>query len=75
LEGDLSWQPFVSHAFRFGFYVGEYGVEVDNSSLVFPIDSQGHQSQTTPIAVGANMNRINVLGSLYGRPSHITDWA
>ena len=74
LQGDLSWQPLASHALRFGFYVGEYGVEVDDSSLVFPVNSQGHQSQTTPITVGANMNRINILGGLYAEDTwHITN--
>jgi outer membrane receptor protein involved in Fe transport len=74
IQGALSWQPLVSHAVRFGFYFGEYGVEVDDRSLVFPVDSQGHQLQTTSIIVGANMNRINVLGGLYAEDTwHISD--
>ena len=73
-QGDLSYQPVASHALRIGFYIGEYGVEADDSSLVFPVDGQGHQLQTTPVTVGANMNRINVLGGVYAEDTwHITD--
>jgi outer membrane receptor protein involved in Fe transport len=74
LQGDLSWQPLLAHALRFGFYIGEYGVEVDDQSLVFPVNSQGQQLQTRPISVGANFNRINMLGGLYAEDTwHITD--
>jgi outer membrane receptor protein involved in Fe transport len=74
LQGNLSWQPLVSLALPFGFYVGEYAVEVDEGSLVFPVDSQGHQLQTTSIMVGTNMNRINALGGLDVEDTwHITD--
>ena len=74
LQGDMSYQPLASHALRFGFYFGENGVEVDDRSLVFPVNSQGHQLQTTPITTVANMNRINVLGGVYAEDTwHITD--
>ncbi|MBV8454659.1 MAG: TonB-dependent receptor [Deltaproteobacteria bacterium] len=74
LQGDLSYQPLESHALRFGFYMGEYGIEVDDSSLVFPVDAQGQQLQTTPISVGSNLNRIIFVGGVYAEDTwHITD--
>jgi outer membrane receptor protein involved in Fe transport len=75
VQGDLSYQPVVaSHSLRSGFYVGEYGVEIDDSSKVFPVDAQGHQLQTTPITVGSNLNRIVVVGGVYAEDTwHITN--
>ena len=72
-QGDVSYEPDASHALRAGFYIGEFGVEADDSSLVFPVDSSGHQLQNTPRTVGANMNRINILGGIYAQDTwHIT---
>jgi outer membrane receptor protein involved in Fe transport len=59
---------------RFGFYVGEYGVEADESSLVFPVNAQGQQLQNTPITVGSNLNKIIVVGGVYAEDTwNITD--
>jgi outer membrane receptor protein involved in Fe transport len=74
VQGDLSYQPIAAHALRFGFYAAENGVEVDDSSLVFPVDAQGQQTQKTPITVGSNLNRIVVVGGIYAEDTwHITD--
>jgi outer membrane receptor protein involved in Fe transport len=74
LQGDLAYQPLVSHSLRFGFYIGEYGVETDDSSLVFPVNAQGQQLQNTPISVGSNLNRIVVVGGVYAEDTwHIND--
>jgi Carboxypeptidase regulatory-like domain/TonB dependent receptor len=74
LQGDLSYQPLVAHALRFGFYAAEHGVEADDSSLVFPVDTQGQQLQKSPISVGSNLNRIVVLGGIYAENTwHISD--
>jgi hypothetical protein len=37
LQGDLTYRPGRSHTLRGGFYLGEYGVESDQTSQVFPI--------------------------------------
>lgn len=74
MQGDLSYQPVASHSLRSGFYVGEYGVEIDDSSMVFPVNAQGEQLQKTPITVGSNLNRIVVLGGVYAEDTwHLTD--
>jgi outer membrane receptor protein involved in Fe transport len=74
LQGDLSYQPLLSHSLRCGFYIGEYGVEADEQSLVFPVGAQGQQLQKTPITVGSNLNRIVVVGGVYAEDTwHITD--
>jgi outer membrane receptor protein involved in Fe transport len=73
-QGDLSYQPIASQSLRFGFYVGEYGVEADESSLVFPVNAQGRQLQNTPITVGSNLNKIIVVGGVYAEDTwNITD--
>jgi len=74
LQGDLSYQPIAAHALRFGFYTAENGVEVDDSSLVFPVDTQGQQLQKSPITVGSSLNRIVVVGGVYAEDTwHIND--
>jgi hypothetical protein len=73
-QGDLTYEPLQSHSLRFGFYIGEYGVEADDRSLVFPVGAQGQQLQKTPITVGSNLNRIVVVGGVYAEDTwHITD--
>ena len=37
LQGDLTYRLGASHTLRGGFYFGEYGVESDQTSQVFPI--------------------------------------
>ncbi len=61
--GDLTYRLGAQHALRGGFYFGEYGVESDQRSQVFPI-LMG-QPETTPISVSANMNRINLVYGVY----------
>jgi outer membrane receptor protein involved in Fe transport len=74
LQGDVSYQPFAAHSLRSGFYLGEYGVEIDDSSVVFPTDAQGHQLQNTPITAGSNLNRIVMVGGVYAEDTwHVTD--
>ncbi|MHB8382517.1 MAG: TonB-dependent receptor plug domain-containing protein, partial [Candidatus Binataceae bacterium] len=41
LQGDLSY-VLGAHTLGAGIYLGEYGVEADDNSLVFPVDSAGH---------------------------------
>jgi outer membrane receptor protein involved in Fe transport len=74
VQGDVSYQPVAAHSLRSGFYLGEYGVEIDESSMVFPTDAQGHQLQNTSITVGSNLNRIVMVGGVYAEDTwHVTD--
>ena len=63
LQGDLTYHLGSAHALRSGFYLGEYGVESDQASQVFPIVA-GHPT-TLPIAVTANLNKINLVYGVY----------
>jgi outer membrane receptor protein involved in Fe transport len=62
LQGDASYR-WNSHTFRTGFYFGEYAVEGDDSSLVFPttLGVPAH----TPVSVTADLNRINLVYGVY----------
>ncbi|MGH7778617.1 MAG: TonB-dependent receptor [Candidatus Binataceae bacterium] len=62
LQGDLTYRA-GTHTLRGGFYLGEYGVESDQSSQVFPI--VGGTPATAPISVTANSNKINLVYGIY----------
>ena len=47
LQGDVTYRLNSAHTFGAGFYFGEYGIEVDDHSLVFPVDGEGKQIHTT----------------------------
>lgn len=64
LEGDLT-DKLGRHTLGAGFYLGEYRVTADDSSLVFPVDASGAQSSTTPISVTANTAATNVVLGVY----------
>ena len=55
----------AQHTLGAGFYLGEYGVEADDNSLVFTADQAGNQTQTTPVRVINNANKINLLSGIY----------
>ena len=63
-EGDATKQ-IGNHTVGAGFYVGDYLVTVDDSSLVFPVDANGDQSSTTPIRVINNDRATNILAGVY----------
>ena len=65
IQGDVTYRPNNAHTFGAGFYFGEYGIEVDDHSLVFPVDKEGNQTQNAPISVGANLNKINLVYGVY----------
>ncbi|MGD0075579.1 MAG: TonB-dependent receptor [Candidatus Binataceae bacterium] len=65
LEGDFTYRLGGGHTLGAGFYLGEYGVEIDDHSLVFPVDANRAQKSTTPISVGANLNKINLVYGVY----------
>jgi len=53
------------HTLRGGFYFGEYGVEADNTSQVFPI--KGGTTLTIPISITSNLNKINLVYGVYAQ--------
>jgi hypothetical protein len=63
LEGDLTYH-LGDHTLRGGLYLGEYGVQSDQTSQVFPI-TMGVPA-TTPISLTANLNKVNLVYGLYG---------
>jgi outer membrane receptor protein involved in Fe transport len=63
VQGDLTWHPSSAHTLRGGFYLGEYGVESDQTSQVFPI-VMNHPA-TTPISLTTNLNKINLVYGVY----------
>jgi outer membrane receptor protein involved in Fe transport len=63
LQGQLTYKQSASHTFRGGFYLGEYGVESDQTSQVFPIVAG--TPAILPITVTANLNKINLVYGVY----------
>ncbi|HUN59611.1 MAG TPA: TonB-dependent receptor [Candidatus Binataceae bacterium] len=65
LQGDLTYQ--LGHqTLGAGFYLGEYGVEADDDSLVFKVDDvTGDQTSNVPVRVINNANKINLLSGIY----------
>ncbi len=64
LQADLTYQA-GDHTIGAGFYLGEYGVEADDSSLVFPVDANGNQISNVPVRVTANTNETNIVAGVY----------
>jgi len=66
LEGDVTYRR-GPHTIGAGFYLGEYGVESDDNSLVFNVNSSGGQEGPpfVPVRVINNSNRINLLSGIY----------
>jgi len=63
IQGDLTYR-IGNHSLRSGLYLGEYGVESDQSSFVFPIGSNGSPA-TIPALRVANLNEINLVYGIY----------
>jgi hypothetical protein len=62
LQGDLTYK-LGDHTLGAGGYLGEYGVESDDNSLVFTLPTgTGHLS---PVRVINNSNKINLLSGIY----------
>jgi TonB dependent receptor/Carboxypeptidase regulatory-like domain/TonB-dependent Receptor Plug Domain len=62
LQGDLTYK-LGDHTLGAGGYLGEYGVESDDNSLVFTLPTgTGHLS---PVGVINNSNKINLLSGIY----------
>jgi outer membrane receptor protein involved in Fe transport len=62
LQGDVTYK-LGEHTLGAGGYLGEYGVESDDNSLVFKVPTG--PSPLTPVRVINNSNRINLLSGIY----------
>ena len=61
-QGNLTYR-WNDHSFRGGFYFGEYGVEADNTSQVFPL--KGGAPLTVPISITTDLNKVNLVYGVY----------
>jgi len=64
LQADVDY-TIGQHTITTGVYLGEYHVVVDDHSLVFPADSDGNQTSSTPITVVNNARATNLLTGIY----------
>ena len=64
LEGDLSF-ALKSHMLGTGFYLGQYLVAANDSSLVFPADDAGNPLSDVPVTVVNNDHARNVVAGVY----------
>ncbi|MHB8383720.1 MAG: TonB-dependent receptor [Candidatus Binataceae bacterium] len=67
LQSDITYRFNKSHTFSGGFYVGEYGETLDDTSATFPADSAGKQTSDVPINITNNANGIAWLAGIYGQ--------
>jgi outer membrane receptor protein involved in Fe transport len=69
LQTDLSRQFDLhnagSHNIGIGFYLGEYGVQLDDTTLAFPTNSSGVPISNVPVSIIENQNNINLLYGVY----------
>ena len=64
LEGDLSFS-LGPHTLASGFYLGQYRVTANDSSLVFPADDAGNPLSNVPVTVVNNDHANNVVAGVY----------
>jgi outer membrane receptor protein involved in Fe transport len=65
LQGDTTYRLGKSHTIGAGFYAGEYGETIDDTSLTFPATPDGKQTSDIPVSVVDNTNGIAWLAGLY----------
>lgn len=63
-QGDVTYK-LGDHTLGTGFYLGEYGVNADDLSLVFPTDANGNQTSDLPVRVRANTSATNIVAGIY----------
>jgi outer membrane receptor protein involved in Fe transport len=61
-QGNLTYR-WNDHMMRAGFYFGEYGVEADNTSQVFPL--KDGVPLTVPVSITTDLNKINLVYGVY----------
>ncbi len=71
IQSDLSDVLSANHTLRFGFIASRQNVISDNTSQVFPADSQGNQTSDTPISITDNYKNPGWLYGIYAQD----EWA
>jgi outer membrane cobalamin receptor len=64
LEGDVSWKV-GAQTLGAGFYVGQYLVNVVDTTLAFATDADGNQLGTTPLSLGSTTHQANLVLGVY----------
>jgi outer membrane receptor protein involved in Fe transport len=64
-QGNFTYRLGTDHTLKTGFYFGEYGVEADNTSKVFPIT--GGVTSDVPISITNDLNKINLVYGVYAQ--------
>jgi len=65
-QGDLTYRLNSAHTLRSGFYFNEEGIQDDNTTAVFLMNTDGSQkSPYIPTSVLNNFNRLTFLGGVY----------
>jgi outer membrane receptor protein involved in Fe transport len=65
LQGDSAYHGFAGHTIRAGFYFNGEHAEIDNHALVFPVDSSGMQTSSSPFAIVDNKAYTTWLYGVY----------
>lgn len=64
LEGDVTLTR-GAHTLGAGFYVGQYLVNVADTTLAFRVDADGNQTGTTPVALASTIHQPNLVLGVY----------
>jgi hypothetical protein len=64
LQGDLTYKT-GRHTIGTGVYLGEYRVHAGDTSLVFPVDTAGNQTSSSPVTIVNNAAATNILTGVY----------
>lgn len=65
LQGDLTYRLGDRHTLRSGIFLQRERAGTDNTSAVFPADSKGIQTSTTPFSITDNSRINGRLGGVY----------
>ncbi len=65
LQADASHALSERHTLRYGAFFSQERAVSDNTSAVFPVDANGNQTSTDPIAIIDNSSKTGLLGGLY----------
>lgn len=65
VQADIGDVLNASHTLRFGFIASRQSVANDNTSAVFPADSQGSQTSDVPFTIVDNYHNLGWLYGLY----------
>lgn len=63
-QADLTYR-LGAHTISAGGYLGYYSANIEDTSLVFPIDASGTQTSAVPLSILNNAHALNVLSGVY----------